>query len=78
MFSTSDEDVAVGVADDAGHRRRLGQTLLLHEQFECAIAATAGRHFEHSGLRAIGVKDETDMEALDEAAPGDGLGHFLD
>jgi hypothetical protein len=45
-----DQDVAVGVADDAGHRRGLGQALLLHQQFERAIAAAAGGHLEHAGL----------------------------
>ena len=73
-----DQDVAIGVADDAGHRRGLGQALLLRQQFERAIAAAAGGHLEHPGLGAIGVEDGTDMQALDEAAPGDGLSQLLD
>ena len=73
-----DQDVAVGVADDAGHRRGLGQALLLREQFEGTIAAATGGHLEHAALGAIGVEDGTDMEALDETAPGDGLGQLLD
>ena len=73
-----DQQIGFGVRDDAGDRRRLGEALLLHEQFERAVAATARRHLEHAGLHAFGVHDGADMEALDEAAADDGLRQFVD
>jgi hypothetical protein len=62
MFSASEtssieDDLGVGLHDDAGHRRDLGEALLLHQQFESAEAAAAGGHLEHAGLVAIGVED---------------------
>ena len=73
-----DQYATGGVADDAGHRRGSGQTLLLGEQFQRAIAAPAGWHLEHAGFRALGVEDGPDMQGLDQAASGDGFGEFLD
>ncbi len=62
---------------DAGHRRRLGEALPLHEQFESAIAPPAGRHLEHTGLDAFGVDHRADVEALQESASDYVLGQFL-
>ena len=82
MFSASeifiDQDAARRVADDAGHRRGLGQALLLHQQFERTIAPPARGHFEHAGFQTLRVEDGPDMQALDQAAPRDGFGQFLD
>ena len=68
-----------GITHDAGHRRGPGETLLLHEDGERLIAATAGGNFIHVGLIAPGVEDRADIEALEErASAGDVLGQFLD
>ena len=66
------------LAHDAGHRRGLGQALLLDQQFERPEAPAAGRDLEHAGLLAVGVENRPDAEALQERAPGDVLGQFLD
>ena len=66
------------VAHDAGDRRGLGQALLLHQQFERPVAPAAGRDLEHAGLVALGVEHRPDVEALQQRAPGDVLGQFLD
>ena len=72
------EDIGRGIADHAGNGRGLGQALLLHQQFERAIAATAGGDLEHAGLGAVGVEDRPDAQALQKRAPGDVLGQLLD
>ena len=79
MFSAS--EVLLGdaaLAHDAGHRRGLGEPLLLHQKFQRPIAAAAGGDLEHAGLDAVGVDDGPDAEALQQAAPGDVLGQLLD
>ncbi len=65
-------------ADDAGHRRSLGETLLLHKQLQRPVAAATGRDLEHAGLDASLVDNGSDTEALQQAAAGDVLGEFLD
>ena len=78
-FSASESSSAMpSVAHDAGHRRGLGQALLLDQQFERPEAAAAGRDLEHAGLVALGVEHRPDVEALQERAPGDVLGQLLD
>ena len=62
-------DLDRGVAHDAGHRRRLGKALLLHQQLERPVAAAAGGDLEHAGLGAVGVEDRPDVEALQQPAP---------
>ena len=73
-----DQDVARRIADDTGHGRCLGETLLPDEQLKRTIAPTASRYLKHAGLLALGVKNGTNMQGLDETAPGDGLGQLLD
>jgi hypothetical protein len=50
--------------DDAGDRLRLRHTLLLDQQFQRAVAASASGHLEHTGLLAIGIDDGTNAQAL--------------
>jgi hypothetical protein len=38
---------------DAGHRRGLGETLLLHEQLQHLVASATDRDLEHAGLDAV-------------------------
>jgi hypothetical protein len=73
-----DQNVALGVSDDAGHGSVLRETLLFHEQFERTITTPAGGNFECAGFRALGVEDCADMQALDQSAPGDRRGEFFD
>ena len=54
------EQVLLGdaaLANDAGHRRGLGETLLLHQQFQRPVAPAAGRDLEHAGLAAAWSSD---------------------
>src|SRR5579871_6790967 len=71
-------NLAAGFVDDAGDWRGLGETLLLHQEFERAVAAAAGRHLEHAGVLSIGVEDGPDVETLQELPAGDVLGEILD
>ena len=64
-------------AHDAGYGRGLRHALLLHEELERAVAATAGRDLEHSGLIALGVANRPNREALQQRAPRNVLGEFL-
>ena len=73
-----DQDAARRVADNAGHRGSLGQALLFGEEFERTIAAPASGYFEHAGFQTLRVVDGADMKRLDQAAPRDGFGEFLD
>jgi hypothetical protein len=63
---------------DAGHRLRLAHALLLDQQFKRPKAAASGRNLEHAGVLAVAIDDRTDAEALQECAPGDVVGQFLD
>ncbi len=63
---------------DAGHRRGLGQALLLNQQFDRPQPATAGWDFKHAGFQAFGVDNRPDAEALQERALDDVLGEFFD
>ena len=67
-------DVDAGIAHDAGHGCGLGETLLFDEELERPVAPAAGRNLEHAGLHAVGVENGSDVEALQERAPGDVLG----
>ncbi|CEG10589.1 hypothetical protein BN961_04029 [Afipia felis] len=73
-----DEDVCVGVRYDAGHVRGLGEALVLDEQLQRTEAASTGRHFIHAGVPSFDVEYGPDVKGLDEAAPRDRLGEFLD
>ncbi len=64
-------DGIIGILDDAGRGRILGEALLADQQFKRAIATAAGGHFEHAGLLAFAIENRSDIEALDEAATGD-------
>ncbi len=66
------------VPDHAGDRLRLRHALLLHQKLEGAVSTPARRHLEHAGLRAVGVDDGTDAEALQQGALRDALGQLLD
>ena len=57
-------------ADDAGHRRGLGEALLLHQQLQRPVAPAAGRDLEHAGLDAGLVDDGSDAEALQAGRGG--------
>jgi hypothetical protein len=57
-------NLAAGFADDAGDRRGLRKTLLLHQEFERSIAPAARWHLPHVGFLATGIKDGPDVEAL--------------
>ena len=65
-------------AHDAGDRRGAREALLLHQQFQCAIAATARRDLEHAGLGAAHVEHGPHGDALQQRAAGDVLGELLD
>src|SRR4051812_34501765 len=71
-------DIASIFSHDAGDERRLGEALLLDQQFEGPVAPTACGYFEHAGLGAVRVDDRPDTEALQEGTPRDVLGQFLD
>ncbi|TDX21409.1 ABC transporter family protein [Rhodovulum visakhapatnamense] len=71
-------DFGPGFADHAGHRRGLVEALGLHEKFERPVAATASGDLEHAGLRAIGIENRSNVEALQETAAGDVLGQLFD
>jgi hypothetical protein len=66
------------VANDARNSLRLRHALLLHKQFEGAIAPAARRHFEHAGLVPLGINDGPNVEALQERTGRDALGELLD
>jgi len=72
------QDVGGPIPHDAGHWCGLDQALLLHQQRKRLIAPTAGGDLEHTGLGAIGVDHGANIEALEQAAPGDVLGQLLD
>ena len=65
-------------ADDAGDRGVPGKPLLLHQQLQRPVAASAGRDLEHAGLGAALVEHRPDGEALQQRAAGDILGELLD
>ena len=65
-------------AHDAGDGGGLRQSLLLHEEFERAVATAAGGDLEHPGFIAVGVAHRPHGEALQERAPRDILGESLD
>ena len=71
-------NVDAGIAHDAGHRRGLGETLLLDQKLERPVAPAAGRDLEHAGLGAVGIEHRPDAQALQQRAPGDVLGQLLD
>ena len=64
--------------NDTRDGRRLGQALLLHQEFQRPIAAAAGGNLEHAGLVALGVANRPDRDALQQGATGDVLGQLLD
>jgi hypothetical protein len=66
------------IADHAWDRLRFRHTLLLHQQFEGAIAPAAGRHLEHAGLLAVFIEDRPDAQALQEGAKCNALRQLLD
>jgi hypothetical protein len=65
-------------AHHARNGRSLGEALLLDQQLERLITATARRNLEHAGFLALGVEDRPDVEALQESAAGDVLCQLLD
>ena len=64
--------------NDTRDGRRLGQALLLHQEFKRPIAAAAGGNLEHTGLVALGVANRPHRDALQQGATGDVLGQLLD
>ena len=73
-----DQDAGMRLGQDAGHGRGLGEALLPDQKLQRPEAAPARRHLELSGFLTIGVKKRPDMQGLDQSAPGDRLGQFLD
>ena len=69
---------ARGRLNDARYRRILRQPLLLHEQFERAVAPAAGGDFEQAGIRAIVTDVWPHIEALQQGAAGDVIGKLAD
>lgn len=47
------------------------EALLLHEDRESLIAATAGGHLEHAGFLPVCVEHRPDVKALDQASTRD-------
>jgi hypothetical protein len=68
----------LGSRTTQGNRRGLGETLLFDEKLERPIAPPTGRNLEHAGLGALGIENRSDIEALQERAPGDVLRQLLD
>src|SRR5712664_654944 len=66
------------IPDHTGYGLRLRHPLLLHQQFEGAVAPPPGRHFEHTRLLAVGVDDGPDAQALQQGAQSDALRQLLD
>ena len=62
----------------AGHRLRLRHPLLLHQEFQRAVAPAAGRNLVHAGLGTIFIEHRPYTDALQQAAAGDVLGQILD
>jgi hypothetical protein len=58
-------------AHDTRDRCRAAETFLLDQKLERAIAAAAGRHFEHAGLGTLLVKNRSHGEALQKCAARD-------
>ena len=65
-------------AHDAGHGRRAVQTLLLDQQFERPVAASAGRDLEHAGFSAVLIQHRPDGDRGQKRAPGDVFGELVD
>lgn len=68
---------AVG-AHDARDRRGAGEALLLDQQLEGAVAATARGDLVHAGLGAAVVEHRPHGQALQQGAAGNVLGQLLD
>ena len=66
------------LADDARHRRGLGEALLLYQQLQRPEAPATGRDLEHAGLDASLIDDRAHTQALQQAAAGDVVGQLLD
>ena len=64
--------------NDTRDWRRLGQALLLHQEFQRPIAAAASGNLEHAGFVALGVANRPHRDALQQGATGDVLGQLLD
>src|SRR3546814_15517295 len=58
------EDIIVGSAHDAGDRRILREPFALHQQFQRAVAAPAGRYLIPAGFLAVGTHQRPDVEPL--------------
>ena len=52
--------------------------LLLDQELQRAVAPPARRDLIHAGIGAAGVAHRPHAQALQEPAPGDVLGQFLD
>uniref|UniRef100_B0T6J6 TRAG family protein n=1 Tax=Caulobacter sp. (strain K31) TaxID=366602 RepID=B0T6J6_CAUSK len=65
-------------ADHAGDQGVAGQTLLLDQQFQSSIAPAAGRDLEHAGLGAAGVQHGPNAQPVQQRAPGNVVGQFVD
>jgi hypothetical protein len=66
------------VADVAGDRCGLRETLGLDQQFERPEPATAGRDLEDAGFHTVAVEHRADVEVLKKTAMTDILGQFGD
>ena len=63
---------------EAGHGGSLGQPLLLDQELERLKAPPAGRHLERARLLTLSVPHGPHAQGLQQAAPGNVLGQFLD
>src|SRR3546814_19692729 len=72
------EDIIVGSAHDAGDRRILREPFALHQQFQRAVAAPAGRYLIPAGFLAVGTQQRPDVEALEQPAPAAVVGPPVD
>ena len=72
------EDSGIGIPNDAGNGRGLGQAFLLHQERQCLEASAASGDFELAGLGPIIRQNGPDAQALQQPAAGDVFGKFLD
>src|SRR3546814_19786789 len=70
-------DRIMSILDDAGDRGVLRQPLALDQQFQRAKAPAAGRQMEPAGFLTLIIKGWPQVQALQEATPGDVVGKRL-
>ena len=71
------EDGGIGIPNNAGNGRGLGQAFLLHQERQGLEASAASGDFELAGLGPIIRQNRPDAQALQEPAADDVFGQFL-